>query len=195
MIELPHWATRASFSCTLDDKGFNQEGLTTADYIPRKGSKYIARFSYGPFNDPDQASIIDARITQAKLSGGMRVKLPLLRPQGSPGAPLVDGAVLTGRTLPLKGLTPGYLVKEGYWLSIEVGGRSFLHKAASTARASDVGELDVVLSEMLRINLAGDEAVNLASPAVEGLIEGDSVTLSYDVNRAPVFEFAIVEKQ
>ena len=195
MIELPFWATRATFECTLDDKGFNQEGLTTTDYIPRKGSKYVASFAYGPFVQPDEIRIMESRLMQAKLSGGMRVPLPLLWSQGAPGSPLVDGPVVTGRVLPIKGLTGGYLCGEGFWLSIVKDGQHYLHKVAIGGRANASGLLSVTLAELLRIDLAGNEVIHLARPMIEGVIDGQSVGYSYDANRSPVIEFAIREKQ
>jgi hypothetical protein len=195
MIELPFWATRASFEAILDDKGFNQDGLTTTDYIPRKGSKYVASFAYGPFNDPSEARVMESRLLQAKLSGGIRVPLPLLWSQGNPGAPVVDGEVLTGRVLPIKGLVGSYIAKEGYWLSIEVSGQHYLHKVAIGGQANNAGELSITLAEMLRVELAGDEVIHLARPMIEGVIDAQSVGFGYDVNRAPIIEFAIKEKR
>lgn len=195
MIELPFWATRGSFEAILDDKGFNQEGLSTTDYIPRKGSKYIASFVYGPFNDPTQARVMESRLMQAKLSGGIRVPLPLLWSQGNPGSPVVDGAVVTGRVLPIKGLLPGYIVKEGYWLSIEVDSQHYLHKVAIGGQADGSGELTVTLAEMLRVELDGDEAIYLAKPMIEGVIDAESVGFSYDVNRVVTIEFTLKEKR
>jgi hypothetical protein len=194
MIELPFWARMASFECTLDDRGFNQEGLSTTDYIPRKGSKYIASFSYGPFQDPSEARVMESRLMQAKLSGGVRIPLPLLWSQGNPGAPVVDGEVLTGRVLPIKGLVGGYIAKEGYWLSVEVSGQHYLHKVAIGGQANGDGELSVTLAEMLRVELEGDEVIYLARPMIEGVIDGESVGFGYDVNRVVSIAFTVKEK-
>jgi hypothetical protein len=111
MIELPSFAVPGSMQATLVDAGFTQSGVQSDDYIPRKGSRYRVGLTYGPYH-PDKASLMVSRLIQGK-QGGVRVEFPLLHSQGSPGAPLLNGAVTSGRTLVLDGLTPGYFCKEG----------------------------------------------------------------------------------
>src|SRR3546814_1909417 len=68
---------------------------------------------------PILSRIFIARLLKAKREG-LRIPYPLIDvPQGAPGSPVVDGADQSGTTINLRGLTPGYAAKEGYWLSIE----------------------------------------------------------------------------
>ena len=192
-VEFPHFATRGSFNWEYVDAGFTQRGLQSAVYIPRKGARYRMTFAYGPFGDPEQARVMQARLIQGKQRG-LRVPLPLINSQGNPGAPFVNGAVVTGRVLPIKGLTPGYVVKEGYWLSIVIANQHYLHCVEIGGRADASGNLSITLAEMLREELGGNEVIHLSRPMVEGLVTADTVGAGFDANRAVPLEFIIEER-
>ena len=191
MIELPDFAKRGSAAPTFVDAGFTQRGIGSLSRIDRKGSRYKLACSYGPFY-PDQGRVMVARLIAGK-SEGIRIPYPLLISQGSPGAPVVDGAVTTGKTLLIRGLTPGYFCKEGYWLSLVKSGRHFLHNVKTGGMADASGELTVTLNEMLRDSFADGATINLAKPMVEGLVEGDEWQWSMSVDRVIPIQFTIEE--
>jgi len=191
MIDLPTFAVPGTFSGTLNDAGFTQSGIQSDDYIPRKGSRYTVSFTFGPY-PADQGRVMVSRLIAGK-QGGVRVKLPLLVPQGSPGSPVV-GAGATGRTLPLTGLTPGYPILEGYWLSIEKSGQHFLHSVGVGAVASAGGTASIELNELLRDTFTAGSVVHLAAPQVEGLLPEDW-TFAFDINRIVPIEFTVKEKR
>jgi len=191
MIDLPTFAVPGTFSGTLNDAGFTQSGIQSDDYIPRKGSRYTVSFTFGPY-PADQGRVMVSRLIAGK-QGGVRVKLPLLVPQGSPGSPVV-GAGATGRNLPLTGLTPGYPILEGYWLSIEKAGQHFLHSVGVGAVASAGGTASIELNELLRDTFTAGSVVHLAAPQVEGLLPQDW-TFAFDINRIVPIEFTLKEKR
>lgn len=188
MIELPNFAVPGSFTATFNDTGFTQSAVQSDDYIPRKGGRYTVGFTFGPYT-PENARVIISRLIAGK-QGGVRVELPLLHSQGSPGAPVVASA--TGRTLALTGLTPGYSILEGYWLSLVKDGQHFLHSVGVGAVATGGGAATIQLNELLRDTFAAGTVVNLATPRVEGLLQGD-FSWSADVNRVIPIEFTIKE--
>jgi hypothetical protein len=192
MIELPAFAHASSFAAEFIDAGFTQRGLQSIDYIPRKGSRYKAAFTFGPYTG-DEGRVMVARLIRAKQEG-MRVPLPLLHSQGNPGAPLIDGAVASGRVLPLKNVTPGYLCKEGYFLTLFKDGQAYLHQVAVGGRATDAGLLSITLNELLRTDFPNNAVVQLAKPVIEGIVEGDTAGWNYSVDRVIPIEFAIEER-
>lgn len=191
MIELPSFAVPGSFAGTLLDAGVNQRGVQSSDYIPRKGSRYKVGFTFGPYS-PDQGRQMVSRLIAGK-QGGLRVKLPLLHSQGSPGSPVISSA--SGRTLTISGLTPSYPIAEGYWLSLVKSGQHFLHSVGVGNVANGSGIATIELNELLRDTFAGGTVVNLAAPQVEGLLEGDEWSWQYGVDRAIPIEFVIEEKK
>lgn len=190
MIDLPTFAIPGSFQATFNDAGFTQSGIQSDDYIPRKGGRYTVSFAFGPYT-ADQGRVMVARLIAGK-QGGVRVKLPLLHSQGSPGTPLLNGAVTTGRTIAIDGLTPGYVIQEGYWLSLVKSGQHFLHSVGTGATANGSGQATIELNELLRTNFADNTVVNLAEPQVEGLLQGDW-GFGFDVNRVIPIEFTLKE--
>jgi hypothetical protein len=191
MIDLPTFAVPGSAIPMFMDAGFTQRGVQSLARIDRKGSRYKLACTYGPYT-PEQGRIMVSRLIAAKQEG-LRIEFPLLHSQGSPGSPLTVGAVSTGKTLPLDGLTPGYMCKEGYWLSLVKSGRHFLHSVRVGGRASSTGTLTITLNEMIRDSFADNTVVHLAKPMVEGFVEGDEWSWSLAVDRVIPIEFALEE--
>lgn len=192
MIELPTSAVPGAFTGTLMDAGFTQRAVQSVAYIPRKGSRYRVAFSFRP-RSLDERRVMISRLIAAK-QGGVRVELPLLQPQGTPGTPLVASGA-TGRTLPLSGLTPGYVIPEGYWLSIVKSGQHFLHNVTVGATANGSGLATVELNELLRDSFAAGAVVHLAAPKVEGLLTGDDFSWQFAPDRIVDIEFEIEERK
>lgn len=190
MIDLPTFAVPGSFQATFNDAGFTQTGIQSDDYIPRKGGRYTVAFTFGPYT-PENGRVMVSRLIAGK-QGGVRVKLPLLHSQGSPGTPLLNGAVTTGRTIAIDGLIPGYVIQEGFWLSLVKSGQHFLHSVGVGATANGSGQATIELNELLRDSFADNTVVNLAEPQVEGLLPGDW-SWGVDVNRVFPIEFSLKE--
>jgi hypothetical protein len=192
MIELPTFAIPGSFQATLNDAGFTQSAVQSDTYIPRKGSRYTVGFTFGPYT-PDQGRQMVSRLIAGK-QGGIRVKLPLLHSQGSPGSPVLSAAASGTRTLALSGLTPSYQILEGYWLSIVKSGQHYLHSVGVGATANGSGVATIELNELLRTDFAIGAVVNLAAPQVEGLLVGDEWGFGFDANRVVPIEFTLKER-
>ena len=97
--------------------------------------------------------------------------MPLLgETQGAPGSPVVDGTDSGGTTLKLKTASPGYVVKEGYWLTLVHAGVYHLHRAAAVAVVGADGKATLTVEPPLRVFPANGDAVLLARPMIEGLV-------------------------
>lgn len=191
MIELPDFAAAGSAVPVFMDAGFTQRGVQSLARIDRKGSRYKMACTYGPYA-PEQGRIMVSRLIAAKQEG-LRIEFPLLHSQGSPGSPLTVGAVSTGKTLALDGMTPGYTCKEGYWLSLVKSGRHYLHSVRTGGKAAADGTLTITLNEMIRDSFADNTVVHLAKPMVEGFVEGDEWSWNLAVDRVIPIEFALEE--
>lgn len=191
MIELPDFAHMASAVPVFQDAGFTQRGIQSLERIDRKGARFKMACAYGPY-PPEQGRVMVARLIAGKQEG-IRIELPILHNQGSPGSPRLSAAVTTGKVIQLENLTPGYFCKEGYFLSLVKDGRHYLHSVRSAGMASGAGTLTVTLNEMLRNSFPDETPVHLAKPMIEGFVEGDEWAWSLSVDRVIPIEFAIEE--
>lgn len=150
--------------------------------LDRLGNRYKIAVTVPIGTGTDRKSLI-AKLTSGKRQG-IRINYPLQGVnQGSPGNPQVNGAGQSGTTLNIKLLTPGYVIQDGYWLSIvNAAGQHYLHNVLTGATASGGGTASVVLAEMLRHPFADSATVHLAAPKIEGLVE-DDISWSLPVGR------------
>lgn len=194
MIELPENPAPNGAVPSLLDFGMTLRSSTGAGSLRtnRKGSRYRVTFSYPPMA-PATARVFIARLSKAKRDG-LRMPFPLLEPQGAPGSPVVDGSGATGHTLPVKGLTPGYAAKEGYWLSIEdANGQHYLHTLSATAMTDGSGEATWTVEPELRVPFEDGDTIHIAKPMIEGFVLGDEWSWSIAVDRLIRLEFALEE--
>ena len=121
-----------------------------------------------------QRAALIADLVRGKQEG-VRLAYPLQGvDQSGSGAPVVDGADQAGRILNIRGLTPGYQVRKGFWLSIvDATGQHYLHNVFVGATASAAGKMAIVLPEHLRIPFADGATIALDQPKIEGDIAGN----------------------
>lgn len=205
MIELPDGVVPNAATPALIDFGGTQRPSSGAALlrIDRPGNRYSVQMSLPPKIMEGQGRVIVSRLIRAK-SAGLRVPFELAGvDQGLPGAPVVDwagsnGAAPAGMFLPLRGLTPGYPAKEGFWLSIAEplpggGVQHYLHNVAALSVAGADGTAVIALSEMLRAPFPDGAAVHLEKPWIEGMVQGDGRAWEISVDHLVALEFAIEE--
>lgn len=185
MIELPETpAPNGVTTALLDYGGVLRPALGGAALrLDRAGSRFRAEVSYPPMKAAT-ARVFVSRLLDAK-SEGLRIEFPLLGiNQGIPGAPVVDGAGQSGKTLAVRGLTAGYAFKEGYWLSIEdAAGQHYLHNCRSNAVADGSGDAEISITPALRVPFADGDSIHLAKPMIEGLVDGEEWSWQIPVER------------
>jgi hypothetical protein len=173
VTELGHYPNRAFVRPV--DNGFTQRGASgPAGRVDKPGSHWAIEINFPPM-PMDTARRLNADLTSA-LSEGARIEVPLLGvDQGMPGSPVVDGADQTGTTLNIRGLTPNYATKKGFWLHIEDGdGNRCLHQVAAQGIADAAGDLALTIWPALWRPFADGDAINLSDPTIEGAIDGFS---------------------
>ena len=195
MIELPELPAPNSVSPALIDFGFVQRPSLggRATRIERSGARYRAEIGFPPMK-PELARVFVSRLLRAK-SEGLRIEFPLLDVSQSPcGTPVVNGAGQTGKWLTLRGLSPHYAFREGYWLTVvDSDGARYLHNCASALAANAAGEATIVLAESLRAPFADGATVLLAKPTIEGFVTGEDWQWQIPVERLIALSVPIEE--
>lgn len=190
MIELPASPAPNGMEPALLDYGMVQRGASSLR-VDRAGNRWRIGFSYPPMQ-PDTSRTFTGRLTRAKRDG-VRIVLPLIVPQGAPGATVVDGAGQAGTSLAVRGFNLGYPVKEGFWLTIVSDGAAYLHQVTETVRADAGGLATLVIEPSLRAPFADGDTVELAAPFIEGFVDGEEWGWSVPVNRLVSVGFAVEE--
>lgn len=181
MIELPEGCHPNAASPALLDFGGVQKGATggAALRIDRNGNRYKVAMTM-PVSMGLTGQQIVSRLTQGKTKG-LKVEYPLQGvDQGAPGSPVVDGAGQAGAAINLRGMTPGYVAQEGYWLTIhDASGQGYLHQVAAQSPAvGGDGKVRLDIIPALRIDFADGATVEMVAPTIEGLAEGSEMAWS-----------------
>jgi hypothetical protein len=194
VIELPDWAVPNSATPALLDFGGVLRPSTGAELlrVDRQGSRYKAAMTFPPFVEAAQGRIIVSRLIRAKRMG-LRVEWPLVDVQPCEDA-VVDGVGQAGTSLNIRGLFPGRVVREGYWLNVvRADGQHFLHNVAGQALADAAGKATLPLSEMLRRPFADGDRVKLVRPMIEGIVDGNEQAWAISVEKFVSIEFTVEE--
>lgn len=193
MIEFPPLPAPNSWQPALIDYGGMLRSAMggATQRINRLGSRFRVAVSYPPLPDPNGRIFVN-RLIRAKQEG-IRVPVPLSTDQGIPGSAAVDGAASAGVTLNLKGMTPHYAGKEGFWLSIDRGGKRSLYSLAAQFIAGADGKATATIYPPLRTPLQDGDAVNLATPTIEGFIDGDELSWEMSLAHHQHISFTIEE--
>lgn len=193
MIELPSTPAPNGVTLSLLDFGLTLRPATggAIQRIGRAGSRFRAELTFPPMKATTARQFI-SRLVKAKRVGGLRVEFPLTDiSQGSPGSPVVNGAGQSGTTINLRSMTPGYVFLEGYWLSIvDASGQAYLHSVQAEATVNGTGFVSVVIEPPLRYPYADGAQVLVATPVIEGFIDGGE--WSWDINTARHYGLSVV---
>lgn len=163
--------------------------------VNRLGSRFRIACSLPPMLNKAQGRVCVSRLLQAKREG-MRVAFPLLGvDQSGSGAPVVNGANQAGLGINLRGVTPGWIAREGYWLSIvDATGQHYLHIVrADSAPAAGTSGLSVAIEPLLRVPFADGATVNFTQPMIEGFVDGDEIGWEMSLAHHVGIEFMIEE--
>lgn len=160
--------------------------------VNRLGTRWAWRFRTVPLRMGASGRYWSGMLAQARWTGA---RLKVSQPEiviGDPGAP-VAAATPSGRVVAVSGLTPGYPVRRGLWLSFErAAGDRYLDMNLNDVAANGSGQATLLIQNLLRAPLAAGDVVNMVNPKIEGWLTGlDSWTI--DRGRMTVFEFVIEE--
>jgi hypothetical protein len=107
---------------------------------------------------------------------------------------LVRDAVIGGTTIPIKGLTSGYQIREGQFISVIHAGRRYVYMATADVTANEGYGLDVPIFPLLRTPLSINDVVEVARPMIEGFVSpGEELSWQFAVDRLVSFSFTVSE--
>lgn len=196
VIDLPSWAVPNGAEPYLRDFGTVLTPFLGGpeQRINRLGTRFGLRVTLPPMHTRDQALIIQSRLLRARED---RLRMEWPQPDfdvGTPGIPRVSAAVAAGMSVPIKGMTPGYVAKEGQMLSIVRNGRRYMHMFAADGTVAADGTLPATIWPMIRASLLNNDVIELAPPMIEGLVSpGDELSWQISVDRLASFSFTISE--
>lgn len=163
--------------------------------IVRAGTRFGARVSLPPLRTNELGRIYISRLLQGRQNFAL-LRWPLLEfDPGTPGTPLVATAASSGTSLALKGLTAGYVLKEGQFFSVISGGQRYLYMVTADVTASGAGTATATIFPLLRKAVSVNDVVEIAQPMIEGLISsGDELSWEIASNRFMGISFTIMER-
>jgi hypothetical protein len=163
--------------------------------LVRIGTRFGVRVSLPPMRTDVLGRIYISRLLQGRQNFAL-LKWPLLEfNPGTPGTPLIATAATSGSSLALKGLTAGYVIKEGQFFSIIVSGQRYLYMANADVTASGGGTATVSMFPLLRKAVSVNDVVEIAQPMIEGLVSpGDELSWEIASNRFMGIGFTIMER-
>lgn len=164
--------------------------------INRVGTRFGLRVTLPPMRSADAGRIYVSRLLRGRQDRVlMRWHLLDFSP-GNPGAPKVSAATSGGMSLPVKGLTAGYTVREGQFFSIVHGGARVMHMASADGTADGSGNLTISIYPPLRVALAINDVIEMAQPMIEGLVSpGDELGWDMSINRHIGLSFSVMEAE
>lgn len=191
MIELPSAPAPNGMETSLIDYGLIQRGAASIR-VDRPGSRFGVSFTFPPML-PAAARVFVARLLRAKREG-LKIALPLLVEQGTPGLPVVDGAGQTGSALAVRGMVPGYQPLSGFWLTIiDADGSAYLHAVAADAQADVAGKAVLQIEPPLRAPFPDGAQIEMAAPFVTGFVQGDRWSFELPLHRLVAVNFEMEE--
>ncbi len=159
--------------------------------IRRKGSRYALTFTVPMLDYVDSMDWDDLN------AEGETVVMQVHQPGlviGNPGAPRVDSGGQIGASIFLKGLSAGYVIRKGQFLSIITGGQRFLYRARAVSVANGVGDAWVQLRHLLRRPPADNDVVEIAQPMIEGFPR-DVRDVEVGVDHQVALQFTVRERE
>lgn len=157
----------------------------------RKGTRFALTFMMPPMRYVTSMDWDDL------MAEGDTVLMRVFQPGfdvGTPGTPRVNGAGQAGSSIVLDGLTAGYVVRKGQFLSIVSSGQRFLYRAKANATANGSGQATVLLRTMLRRPPADNDVVEIAQPMIEGFVR-DLGEWAVGVDRLVGLKFTVRERE
>lgn len=161
--------------------------------INRLGTRFGIRVTMPPMRGEGARQFV-SRLLRGRQEGVL-LPWPLLDfDPGSPGAPLVS-ATASGTALPVKGLAPGYTVREGQFLSIVHAGQRYVHMSTGDVTASGGGSANLSIFPTLRLTMSTNDVIELEQPIIEGLVSpGDELGWQMDLAHTIGLSFSVMER-
>lgn len=169
------------------------EGFTSDDYMGRMGDRWAAQVTTPAMHIEPEGRRWSARLLRARREGAI---VKIYQPDfdiRAPGSPTVATNTPSGRSIPLTGLEPHYVIREGQWFNYIVDGQRYLDQVTAEVIADGDGDATIVIQNLIRVPLTAGDEIDLAKPRLEGWIKGE-LPIQRSVDRVTSFSFLVSEK-
>lgn len=161
--------------------------------INRLGTRWGVRYVMPPMGEEEARQFV-ARLTRGKQTNVLMPWPVTDFDPGSPGTPLINTAASGGTAISIKGLTPGYVVREGQFFSIIHSSRRYVHMSTGDATANGSGIAAVSIFPQLRTAISVNDVVEIADPMIEGRVSpGDEWGWDVDLVGEVGLAFTVAE--
>ncbi len=109
------------------------------------------------------------------------------------GAPVVASAGASGTSLPVSGLIPGDVIREGKFFSLVIAGQRYLHQVTADVTAT-AGTVNLPIFPMLRRQPPVGAVLELEAPKIEGFVQGNEQAWNTSRSKYLPFRFTIKER-
>lgn len=118
---------------------------------------------------------------------------PGVKPR-SYGTPVVASVGASGTSLPVSGLIPGDVIREGKYFSMIIGGESYLYQVAvADVAVGSGGTANLQIEPMLRRQPPSGTALDF-EPKIEGFVQGNEQAWNTSRSKYLPFRFTIKER-
>tara|TARA_R110002073_G_scaffold120601_1_gene262639 strand:- start:15784 stop:16374 length:591 start_codon:yes stop_codon:yes gene_type:complete len=147
--------------------------------VNRLGSRWAMQFQIVTLSAADALDWIDLEDETSTVT--IEIPQPGLS-VGSPGTPVIDGAAQSGNAYAVRGVTPGYVMRKGQWLSVIDAGQRYVYQTRSAATADGLGDITIPLRPLIRSSVADGATVEIAQPMIEGFASLPATAFDLDNN-------------
>ncbi|MFD0848204.1 hypothetical protein [Sphingosinicella xenopeptidilytica] len=161
--------------------------------INRIGTRFGLRVVL-PSMDAGEGQTYIARLLQGR-SQTVILPFPIfdLETTGT-GTPLVRTDTAGGSTIPLKGMTVGYPIKEGQFFHVVHSGQRYIYMATAATTVNGSGNADLPIFPILRTGLTTNDVVNFETPMIEGFVSpGDDLSWQIGLDNGREIAFSVME--
>ena len=163
--------------------------------LNRLGDRMAVDVVLSATTDAAQAQAYIARLRRGRREGALLAWPQLNLAIGDPGAVSVDGGGQAGATLAVKGLTPGYRLREGQFFSLVSDGCRYVHAVSAALTVPPSGLATLAIEPMLRVVPSNHDLVELAAPKIEGLVSGLDGGWTIDIAGSVGLAFTLTEQR
>ncbi len=114
----------------------------------------------------------------------------------TPRANFIHVAALAGaETLVINGFAAGEVVPRGAFLTLNHGGRRYLHNMFTSTVAEAGGVIAVEITPPLRVPATVGDVIERTPPMIQGYLDGDDASWTLELARTVGLQFVIVEEE
>lgn len=167
-----------------------------SDYISRPGYRLAVAYAVRELPSGDEARKFEQQLRKGSQQDvsypfPLDFKPGLTSPTGS--LPQVNLASPAGGVIPIKGLLPQYVFKDGQPIAVISGGLGYIHFADGAQIADSAGNITLNVFPWTRAAFANNDRVEIQKPRIRGILTWEgSDQPAY--GRRP-FRFTITERR